>query len=225
MNMYTLLLLAGCVAVSMAAQCCVPPQWTSQGSFLTAIVRDGKPYYSRGSLGIAFDAVRKRIGQLENIEINGKTSLNIGVLLDFMANTKWVVNAQTGDCYKMALNRDTEDFMGCVSENATLVGNQDVVGFGNNDMSLNTYMMDYGNVRVYTSLTSDSCVPVVDTIRGELDGNNFIQNMHYFNVSAGLPTEDPLVVPPHGCERAVNFMPSFNYQMSGGLIGKRSVFN
>jgi len=61
--------------------------------------------------------------------------------------------------------------IGVFTDNSTVVGTQDVVGFGDNDMNLNTYMMDYPGVRSYISMTSDNCVPVVDTTRGSVDGS------------------------------------------------------
>jgi hypothetical protein len=42
--------------------------------------------------------------------------------------------------------------------------------------------------------------------------DSFIENIHYYNVSAGLstnPADDPLVVPPRGCEAASNFEGNF----------------
>ncbi|KAH3864414.1 uncharacterized protein LOC127866868 [Dreissena polymorpha] len=227
--MYTILTLLACVGVSLAAQCCVPPQWTSMASFLTAVVRNGKPYYSRGLLSIGYDAVRHRIGQYVSEQINnGANSMAIGVLLDYQANLKWVKDVNSGKCYKMPLNRKLEDFVGCISENATVVGNKDAFGFDSNVMTLNTYSMDYPGLRVYTSLTSDSCVPVGETFSGSIDGHSFIENVHYYNVSAGLstnPADDPLVVPPRGCETASNFDGNFHYLGLDNIIGRRSAFS
>ncbi|KAH3864415.1 hypothetical protein DPMN_027433 [Dreissena polymorpha] len=170
--MYAILALIACLGVSLAAQCCVPPQWTSQASFLTTVVRNGKPYYNRGTLLMAYDAVRHRIGQYEHVELNSAANtLDIGVLLDFTANRKWVINSKTGKCYTMPLNRKLDDFIGCVSENATLVGSQDSVGFAPNVLRLNTYSMDGPGLREYASFTSDACVPVGDTVRGTIDGS------------------------------------------------------
>lgn len=61
-----------------------------------------------------------------------------------------------------------------ISDNATVVSEKDVVGLGDNDMTVNTYRLDFPGVAAYISLTSDTCVPVVETIRGSLDGSKFI---------------------------------------------------
>lgn len=54
-----------------------------------------------------------------------------------------------------------------------MVSERDVVGLGDNDMTVNTYRLDFSSVVAYISLTSDTCVPVVETIRGSLDGSKF----------------------------------------------------
>ena len=60
------------------------------------------------------------------------------------------------------------------TDNSTKVGTNDVVGLGDNKMTVDTFRLDYGGVVAYISVTSDSCVPVLETIRGTLDNSKFI---------------------------------------------------
>ena len=48
-NMYSIVALVCCIGVASASLCCVPPQWESQGSFLTTIIYNGVPQVSRVS--------------------------------------------------------------------------------------------------------------------------------------------------------------------------------
>jgi hypothetical protein len=59
----------------------------------------------------------------------------------------------------------------CITDNSTKVGSKDVVGLGDNSMTVDTFRLDYGAVAAYISVTSDSCVPVLETIRGTLDNS------------------------------------------------------
>ncbi|XP_053392815.1 uncharacterized protein LOC128555201 [Mercenaria mercenaria] len=222
--MYSIVALLACVSAAAASICCVPPQWEGSHSFVTTIVHNGKPIVSTGYVTMAFDAVNRKIGQYEYITIGNTVQRRYGVLLDYNSNTKYIINDQ-GRCYKHALNRRKEDFGGCIPDNSTVVGQKDVVGLGDNVMTVDTYRLDFGGVVAYISLTSDSCVPVVETIRGSLDGSLFLQNSHFLNITGGLSAPENLNAPPKGCEAAIEFNPHFSSgEAVPSTIGRRSYF-
>ncbi|XP_060562004.1 uncharacterized protein LOC132721675 [Ruditapes philippinarum] len=221
--MYSIVALLACIGAAAASICCVPPQWEGTTSFVTTIVHNGKPIVSTGYVSMAYDAVNKKIGQYEYISMGGKPQRRLGALLDYNTNMKYIINDQ-GKCYKQALNRRAQDFGGCIPDNSTKVGSKDVVGLGDNSMTVDTFRLDYGAVAAYISVTSDSCVPVLETIRGTLDNSPFLQNIHVLNVTGGLSAPENLNVPPAGCEAATMFNAHYSSGDMPNTIGRRSFF-
>ena len=64
--------------------------------------------------------------------------------------------------------------LNCVSlsDNATVIGTNNDLGFGTNSVDLNSYKVSYGGViEDYFSVTAAGCIPVFESFRGTLEGS------------------------------------------------------
>ena len=63
-----------------------------------------------------------------------------------------------------------------ISDNATVIGSRDVLGLSSNSIAMDTYLINFGGVvDLYLSVTSDGCLPVLESFRGEL-GQGYVKN-------------------------------------------------
>ncbi|KAL4240417.1 hypothetical protein ACF0H5_001209 [Mactra antiquata] len=222
--MYTIAVLLACVGATWAAGCCIPPQWEATTSFVISMIHNDKLVVAPGYSMMAYDGVNKVLGQYETVYLNSATPRSYGVLLDYKTNTKYTLNSE-GACYRSTLNRDVAELSGCIPNNATMVSQNIVIGIGSNSMKVDTYKFNFEGSAAFVTVSSENCIPVKEVIRGSLEGNNFIQDLQYQNITGGISHPENLVVPPKGCENAPMFSAHFASDgFMGNVIGRRSVF-
>lgn len=88
-------------------------------------------------------------------------------------------------------------------------------------------MIDFGGVvQAYYSVTAQGCIPVLESYRGELEGNRFMENVGFVNLTAGLADSSVLNTPPMGCENAPLVQAHYTQGAFNTAVpmGRRSLF-
>ena len=170
-------------AAATPKPCCVPDQ-------LEFRMGESIPYFSGGKAGltsltawIAVDYKAKKMAGNETVYSDGRT-MNISAVADFNSMVMYMVDWDKGKCTKTKL--PSQEMAGqCLPDDAQYVG---TVTFGlGQTLRANEWQMHIKDeearmdVNVFVIMTSDTCVPVAESVVGRTSGAEIAAGMSYFD--------------------------------------------
>ncbi|XP_076460736.1 uncharacterized protein LOC143293575 [Babylonia areolata] len=203
--LFSLVIVTAAVAApatpSEPRKCCVDKQFSAVLGDIGAVGASGNAlYFLDGTTSIAYDFYQQKSKTHTRMKNPDGSALIRDELKDY-ANRIVYTTDENGNCTIGPLKPYDFMFDGCIPDDAVYLG---PAAFGHGVYSLAVHTWSFllpGNGtdrwEAVFSLTQQHCVPVIETLFGQLDGAFFEESLLYTGYRPGIEADVSLVPPPN----------------------------